>query len=122
MEAIPQAVAGLLKLGQPRFVIYAYGQALKPKDIYFGPDQQFQPLHQLPDHRRVCHPHRLPCCRRPRRRQPENPGGQLQHPPRRLNLSLCARLFHFTFLRLALNCLRTVEVRDASKTQILVFA
>ena len=36
VEAIPQAVAGLLKLGQPRFVIYAYGQALKPKDIYFG--------------------------------------------------------------------------------------
>jgi hypothetical protein len=37
VEAIPQSVAGLLKLGQPRFVIYAYGQALKPKDIYFGP-------------------------------------------------------------------------------------
>ena len=36
VEAIPQAVAGLLKLGQPRFVIYAFGQALKPKDIYFG--------------------------------------------------------------------------------------
>ena len=36
VEAIPQQVAGLLKLGQPRFVIYGYGQALKPKDIYFG--------------------------------------------------------------------------------------
>ena len=41
VEAIPQQVAGLLKLGQPRFVIYAYGQALKPKDIYFGPDHNF---------------------------------------------------------------------------------
>jgi hypothetical protein len=36
VEGIPQQVAGLLKLGQPQFVIYAYGQALKPKDIYFG--------------------------------------------------------------------------------------
>jgi Tfp pilus assembly protein PilX len=36
VEAIPQQVAGLLKLGQPQFVIYCYGQALKPKDIYFG--------------------------------------------------------------------------------------
>jgi hypothetical protein len=36
VEAIPQQVAGLLKLGQPQFVIYGYGQALKPKDIYFG--------------------------------------------------------------------------------------
>ena len=37
VEAIPQQVAGLLKLGQPQFVIYGFGQALKPKDIYFGP-------------------------------------------------------------------------------------
>ena len=36
VEAIPQQVAGLLKLGQPQFVIYGFGQALKPKDIYFG--------------------------------------------------------------------------------------
>jgi hypothetical protein len=36
VEAIPQQVAGLLKVGQPQFVIYGYGQALKPKDIYFG--------------------------------------------------------------------------------------
>ena len=41
VEAIPQQVAGLLKLGQPQFVIYGYGQALKPKDIYFGPDHNF---------------------------------------------------------------------------------
>jgi hypothetical protein len=36
IEAIPQQVAGLLKVGQPQFVIYGFGQALKPKDIYFG--------------------------------------------------------------------------------------
>ena len=36
VEAIPQQVAGLLKLGLPQFVVYAYGQSLKPKDIYFG--------------------------------------------------------------------------------------
>jgi len=41
VEAIPQQVAGLLKLGQPQFVIYAFGQALKPRDIYFGPDRNF---------------------------------------------------------------------------------
>ena len=32
-ERIPQQIAGLLRLGQPRFVIYAYGQALKPEHI-----------------------------------------------------------------------------------------
>jgi hypothetical protein len=36
VEAIPQQIAGLIKLGQPRFVVYSWGQALKPKDIYFG--------------------------------------------------------------------------------------
>ena len=41
VEAIPQQVAGLLKLGQPQFVIYAFGQSLKPKDIYFGPGPNF---------------------------------------------------------------------------------
>jgi hypothetical protein len=41
VEAIPQQVAGLLKLGQPQFVIYGFGQALKPKDIYFGGDRNF---------------------------------------------------------------------------------
>jgi hypothetical protein len=41
VEAIPQQVAGLLKLGQPQFVIYGFGQALKPKDIYFGGPPNF---------------------------------------------------------------------------------
>ncbi len=41
VEAIPQQVAGLLKLGQPQFVIYSFGQALKPKDIYFGGPPNF---------------------------------------------------------------------------------
>jgi len=41
VEAIPRQVAGLLKLGQPQFVIYCFGQALKPKDIYFGSDRNF---------------------------------------------------------------------------------
>jgi hypothetical protein len=31
-ERIPQQVLGLLKVGQPRYVIYAYGQSLKPAD------------------------------------------------------------------------------------------
>jgi hypothetical protein len=41
VEAIPQQVAGLLKLGQPQFVIYGFGQSLKPKDIYFGGPPNF---------------------------------------------------------------------------------
>jgi hypothetical protein len=41
VEAIPQQAAGLLKLGMPQFVIYGYGQALKPKDIYFGGPPNF---------------------------------------------------------------------------------
>jgi hypothetical protein len=36
VERIPQQVMGLLKLGLPQFVVYGYGQSLKPKDIYFG--------------------------------------------------------------------------------------
>jgi len=36
VEAIPQQVFGLLKVGQPQFVIYGFGQSLKPKDLYFG--------------------------------------------------------------------------------------
>jgi hypothetical protein len=36
IERIPQQVMGLLKVGLPRFVVYGYGQALKPKDLYFG--------------------------------------------------------------------------------------
>ena len=36
-ERLPQQVLSLLRGDDdPRFVIYAYGQALKPKDIYFG--------------------------------------------------------------------------------------
>jgi hypothetical protein len=31
-ERLPQQVLGLLKVGQPRYVIYAYGQSLKPAD------------------------------------------------------------------------------------------
>jgi hypothetical protein len=36
VEAIPQQVLGLLKVGYPQFVIYGFGQSLKPKDLYFG--------------------------------------------------------------------------------------
>ncbi|HMJ90977.1 MAG TPA: hypothetical protein VK530_14235, partial [Candidatus Acidoferrum sp.] len=32
-ERIPQQILGLLRIGQPRVVIYAYGQALKPERI-----------------------------------------------------------------------------------------
>ena len=37
VERIPQQILSLLKVGQPRFVIYAYGQSLKPKDIVLTP-------------------------------------------------------------------------------------
>lgn len=37
VERIPQQIMSLLKLGQPRFVIYSYGQSLKPKEIYSDP-------------------------------------------------------------------------------------
>jgi hypothetical protein len=31
-EALPQQLLGLLKVGEPRYVVYAYGQSLKPAD------------------------------------------------------------------------------------------
>jgi hypothetical protein len=34
VERIPQQTLGLLKLGLPQFVIYSWGQSLKPKDLY----------------------------------------------------------------------------------------
>jgi hypothetical protein len=34
MERIPQQTLGLLKLGLPQFVIYSWGQSLKPKNLY----------------------------------------------------------------------------------------
>jgi hypothetical protein len=34
VERIPQQTLGLLKVGQPQFVIYAWGQSLKPKNLY----------------------------------------------------------------------------------------
>jgi len=34
-ERIPQQILSLLRLGQPRFVVYSYGQALKPADGSF---------------------------------------------------------------------------------------
>jgi len=36
LERIPQQVAGLLKVGQPQFVIYAWGQSLRPSALYNG--------------------------------------------------------------------------------------
>jgi len=30
VERLPQQILGLLKIDEPRFVIYAYGQALRP--------------------------------------------------------------------------------------------
>jgi hypothetical protein len=41
VEQIPQQVLGLLKVGLPQFVIYGYGQSLKPKNLYFGNDANF---------------------------------------------------------------------------------
>jgi hypothetical protein len=34
VERIPQQTLSLLKLGLPQFVIYSWGQSLKPKDLY----------------------------------------------------------------------------------------
>jgi hypothetical protein len=34
VERIPQQTLGLMKLGLPQFVIYAWGQSLKPKNLY----------------------------------------------------------------------------------------
>lgn len=34
VERIPQQTMGLLKVGLPQFVIYAWGQSLKPKNLY----------------------------------------------------------------------------------------
>ena len=35
-ERIPQQVMSLLKLGDPRFVVYSYGQSLKPLNVHLG--------------------------------------------------------------------------------------
>ena len=45
LERIPMQIMSLLKVGEPRFVIYAYGQSLRPapRSITFGPG----PLHLL---------------------------------------------------------------------------
>ena len=36
VERIPQQTLGLLKVGLPQFVIYSWGQSLKPKNLYSG--------------------------------------------------------------------------------------
>ena len=36
VERIPQQTLGLLKVGVPQFVIYSWGQSLKPKNLYLG--------------------------------------------------------------------------------------
>ncbi len=36
VERIPQQTLGLLKVGLPQFVIYSWGQSLKPKSLYQG--------------------------------------------------------------------------------------
>jgi hypothetical protein len=35
-ERIPQQILGLLKVGEPQFVIYAWGESLRPKSRYLG--------------------------------------------------------------------------------------
>ncbi len=84
-ERIPQQVLGLLKGGeQPRLVIYAYGQALKPANnsIYTGGGLYQGIVHQLPDHRRNRHPHRGPHRWRPPK--PQGHHRELHRPPARL--------------------------------------
>ena len=36
VERIPQQTLSLLKVGLPQFVIYSWGQSLKPKSLYSG--------------------------------------------------------------------------------------
>ncbi|MGC9034762.1 MAG: hypothetical protein ACP5K7_02865 [Verrucomicrobiia bacterium] len=44
LERIPMQILSLLKVGEPRFLIYAYGQSLRPApgSITFGPGEMFQ--------------------------------------------------------------------------------
>ncbi len=41
VERIPEQILGLVKVGQPQFVIYSWGQALRPKDLYLGAGPNF---------------------------------------------------------------------------------
>jgi Tfp pilus assembly protein PilX len=36
VERIPQQIMGLLKVGEPQFVIYAWGESLRPKNLYLS--------------------------------------------------------------------------------------
>ncbi|HUD46249.1 MAG TPA: hypothetical protein VMR33_05445 [Candidatus Baltobacteraceae bacterium] len=36
VERIPQQILGLLKVGEPQFVIYAWGESLRPKNLYLS--------------------------------------------------------------------------------------
>jgi hypothetical protein len=36
VERIPQQIMGLLKVGEPQFVIYGWGESLRPKTMYLG--------------------------------------------------------------------------------------
>ena len=40
-EALPQQILSLLKVGYPQFVIYSWGQSLRPKSLYFGAGPNF---------------------------------------------------------------------------------
>lgn len=41
VERIPQQILSLVKLGDPQFVIYAWGQSLRPKSFYYGTGLNF---------------------------------------------------------------------------------
>lgn len=41
VERVPQQILGLLKVGYPQFVIYSWGQSLRPKNLYFGSGPNF---------------------------------------------------------------------------------
>jgi hypothetical protein len=36
VERIPQQIMGLLKVGEPQFVVYAWGESLRPKNLYLS--------------------------------------------------------------------------------------
>ena len=44
VESIPRRILGLLKVDEPRFVVYAYGQSLKPAERSITTDINFYNL------------------------------------------------------------------------------
>jgi hypothetical protein len=59
VERVPQQILGLLKVGEPQFVIYAWGQSLRPQSLYLSsPNNNLCTNYQITGEflsRTVCH-------------------------------------------------------------------